>query len=69
MNPLSKRRTELETLARERGIAFEEAARSNPGDDVAAIGGLAKLLGIDAMTALNPAPLPPHAGAPATRTT
>ena len=63
MDPLAKRRDELEQTARHRGIKVDEALKTAGLDNVVAIGILAKLLGIDAMTALNTTEF----GAPLTR--
>jgi hypothetical protein len=54
-----KRKEELLALARTAGADVEAALRAAPADNVAHIGVLAQLLGLDALTALNPAaPLP-----------
>jgi hypothetical protein len=57
--PLVKRKEELLALAKTAGVDVDGALRECPADNVAHIGLLARLLGIDALTALNPAaPLP-----------
>lgn len=53
--PLVKRKEQLLALAKTAGADVDGALRECPADNVAHIGVLAKLLGIDALTALDPA--------------